>query len=65
MFSSLGVFVTIKSRRRRLAGLVACIEKKINTYRIWVRESYGKTPNKNVGVRCKIILNWTLTYLLT
>jgi hypothetical protein len=34
LFSSPGVFMVIKSRRMRLAGLVACIEKKRNTYRI-------------------------------
>lgn len=30
MFSSPGVFRIIKSRRMRLVGLVACIEKKRN-----------------------------------
>jgi hypothetical protein len=29
MFSSPGVLTIVKSRRMRLAGLVACIEKKI------------------------------------
>jgi len=33
MSSSHGVFKILKSRRMRLAGLMACIEKKRNAYR--------------------------------
>ena len=34
LFSSPDVFGVIKSKRMRLAELVACIEKKRNAYRI-------------------------------
>jgi len=34
MFSSPGIFMVIETRRMRLAGLVACIDKLRNAYRI-------------------------------
>jgi hypothetical protein len=42
MYSSPNIIRTVKSGRKRRAGLVSCIEKKRNAHRILVGESEGK-----------------------
>jgi hypothetical protein len=51
----------VKSRNMRLAGHVACMWEKRNSYRVLVGKPEGKRPLGRVGIDWMIILKWIST----
>jgi hypothetical protein len=60
LYSSPSIIRTIKSRRMRWAGHVACIESKRNAYRILAGNLGGKRPQENLHVDGRVILKYIL-----
>jgi hypothetical protein len=66
LYSSPNIIRTIKSRRMRWAGHVACMGEKINAYRILVGKPEGRRPLGRPRRRwvdktnLKILLIWTI-----
>jgi hypothetical protein len=60
LYCSPSVIRIIKSKRMRLAGHVARMGEKRNTYRILVGKPEGKRPLGRPSVGGRIILEWIL-----
>jgi hypothetical protein len=59
-YASPNITTGIKSTRMRWMGKVACKVAMKNSYKIWTENLKRRNQLENLGVRGRIILEWTL-----